>query len=105
MSVTTIHMVAEYEKTKLDVLDALQVVHKTMSPGIATALWDVNNELLNTTVKAMINLPDIGGVIVTGKLGNLESIAGTILDDKGRPTPSTSSSLIGLPEHQKSLFY
>jgi len=95
---TVIHMLAEYEKTKTDVIEALKVVHEIMSPNIAIALWDLDNELLNSTVSGISNLPDVGGVKVMGSLGSLSVMMGITMNETGETKLTEQARFIDLPE-------
>jgi len=95
---TVIHMVAEYEKTKTDVIEALKAVHEIMSPNISIALWDLDKDLLNNTINGISNLPDVGGVKVIGNLGGLSAMMGITMNESGETKLKKQTRFIDLAE-------
>jgi len=81
--ITVSHMVAEYHKARIDVIGALERIHETMTPAIALGIWNYSEEQVRTTIKGMVNLPDVGGVAVTDDGGKLSYFAGTLITAEG----------------------
>ncbi|MGK5091175.1 SpoIIE family protein phosphatase [Deltaproteobacteria bacterium TL4] len=64
ISVTLIHMFAEYVRTKQEIIEDLELFHQTFENGIAHALWNVDEEQLQDIVKGMLKLPSIKGITI-----------------------------------------
>jgi len=62
LTLTVIHMYAEYNSTRNRVYNELILFENTFSPALAGALWGMNDELLNSTVEGMLKNPILKGV-------------------------------------------
>lgn len=61
---TSAHMYAEYAKTKNSVLQELAALQQTFNPGLATAIYNVDNEGIESMVLGMVRDPMVVGVTV-----------------------------------------
>ncbi|MCP4296272.1 MAG: hypothetical protein GY786_11745, partial [Proteobacteria bacterium] len=62
MTLTMIHMIAEFQSTHTKVIQQLELIEETFNPALSGALWDVNEELINSTLKGMLRNPILNGV-------------------------------------------
>lgn len=59
---TVAHMYAEYQSTKTNIFKELKSLQQTFEPGLAKAIWDMNPEQLEPTLKGMVQFPSVVGV-------------------------------------------
>ncbi len=69
VTVTVIHMAAEYYYMKDDVYGELVNLQRTFEPIIATALWNVNLEQIESAAEGAMRVPVIYGVRVDDERG------------------------------------
>jgi len=80
VTVTGLHMIAEYYNTKEAIYHELQILHKTTEPSLANALWDMNIEQLESTLKGIVNLPVVVGIRIEDEQQQTVGKVGTIID-------------------------
>lgn len=64
LTVTAIHMYAEYKNEEKSVIYELELMEKTFNLPIAEALWNIDSDLVKTTVKGLLRNPVVIGVRV-----------------------------------------
>ncbi len=77
--VTLSHMIAEYIHTKNLVTEELLILEKTFQPTLQQALWEMNKDQLHSTIKGIIELPNVVGVQVRDPKGKLLGQLGEVL--------------------------
>jgi len=102
VTVTCLHMVAEYYNTKGAIYHELQILHKMTEPSLANALWDVDMEQLHSTLKGIVNLPVIVGIRIEDEQ-QIVGMAGTVINQDGKIVTvdekgTEVSSVINYPE-------
>ncbi|MBT4286063.1 MAG: response regulator [Deltaproteobacteria bacterium] len=55
-------MIAEFQSTHSKVIQRLELFGETFNPALSGAMWDVNEELINSTLKGMLRNPILNGV-------------------------------------------
>ena len=83
VTVTLIHMGAEYSHTKDTVVEELKIIQQTFEPVLATAIWDMNVNQLKSTFLGMVKFPIILGVKIENQRGKTLGAAGTIINQNG----------------------
>lgn len=81
LTVTLIHMGAEYVNTREGIRHDLITFQETFELGLAESVWNVNHDQLDSTLSGIIRIPIIVGVKVMDIEGQLQSAHGTILND------------------------
>lgn len=61
---TILHMTAEYNHVKNSVAKELQVYQNIFEPGLASALWDIDESQIRSTLQGMLESPIIVGIIL-----------------------------------------
>ncbi len=86
LTVTILHMVAEYYETKRGVTQDLEMFHNTFAPGLALALWNADDVQVHSILKGMMRIPIIVGVKLedpdrgmVGKFGRIRNAEGGIV--------------------------
>ncbi len=83
LTLTLIHMTAEYYDTKDSVIQDLRMLHKTFEPVLAKFLWDFEKEALQSAITGLSNIPVVEGIKVENSSGDEIGMAGTVLNHKG----------------------
>lgn len=83
LSVTVVHMVAEYQFEKTYMTREFKSLQKIFEPGLALALWHVDEKQLMSNLKGMIEQPSLVGVKI--EFGKEMTGLGTIMDSQGNP--------------------
>ncbi len=82
LTVTLIHMTAEYYNARESVIRELMALHKTFEQSLATASWEMNQNQLQSMTVGLENSPIVEGVKF--KLDVIGTVAsGSTLDDQG----------------------
>ena len=63
LSVTVVHMVAEYYNTRDYIVNDLVLFQKTFEQGLAAEVWNLDEDSLRLIVQGIINIPSIVGVL------------------------------------------
>jgi diguanylate cyclase (GGDEF)-like protein len=77
--VTASHMIAEYIHTKNLVIKELLTLEKTFQPTFQQALWEMNEDQLLSTIKGIMELPNVVGVQIISPKGKLLRQMGEVL--------------------------
>jgi len=85
ITVTLIHMSAEFFHQKNEVVEDLKVIQETFEGGLATALWELNIGQIRSTFLGIIKFPTIIGVKIENHNGKILGQAGLITNEKGEP--------------------
>ncbi len=83
ITVTIIHMSAEFLNTKDQVNQELKVIGATYTPGLAKALWDINVEQLQSTFLGIVELPMVEGVKLENERGGEFVASGLVTTSNG----------------------
>jgi len=114
ITVTLAHMLAEYENTKKGVKKDLITFQKTFEQGLATQVYNFDEQSVSNMLRGMINIPVIVGVSVInlvdeessiGLVTNAKGSAITILDDGSRQLEKTSLFYPKLISHAFTLYH
>ncbi|QCU90571.1 GGDEF domain-containing protein [Thiomicrorhabdus sediminis] len=106
--VTVVQLYKEYENTKTEFYEEIQTLPATFGKGISDSVWTYNQELLESILQGMYNLPIVVGVKIQSSDQKMDLQIGAVLDEqnqvkyydsKGQPT---EQKLFGLGS--KSLF-
>lgn len=84
LSVTAIHVVAEYQHTKKTIITELKSYETIFGSVLAKSLWNLDKEQLSDIVQGMSNIPVIVGIKVeTSQEDNIAAALGHIIDHTG----------------------
>jgi signal transduction histidine kinase len=86
ISVTLVHMLADFKSTQLDTEADLIVFQGAFQPGLAIALWNQEDFGLRSSLLAMVKIPQIVGAQVFDESGKLVGAIGEVLDENGEYT-------------------
>ncbi len=84
ITVTVIHMVADFRTTQSDTEMDLAVFQGSFQPGLAIALWNQEDLGLELSLAAMLQVPQIVGAKVLDGEGKQVGAIGEVLDDQGK---------------------
>lgn len=104
-AVTVGHMIAEYVHTRNLVIQELTILEKTFQPSLEQALWELNTAQLDSTLKGIMELPNIVGVQIINPKGVLLGEMGEVLPQKQtivNEEPTVSAEII---ERSSGLFW
>ncbi len=85
LSVTLVHMMAEYYNTKDGVYQDMVLFQKTFTGALSLALWNVNFEALKFTLDGMLEVPIIVGIHITEETEKETMARGIVRDEFGVP--------------------
>jgi signal transduction histidine kinase/DNA-binding response OmpR family regulator len=69
VTVTGVHIAAEYVHTKDLVLQELEILEETFRPSLEQALWEMNSKQLQSTLNGIMRLPNVIGIEVVNPKG------------------------------------
>jgi signal transduction histidine kinase/ActR/RegA family two-component response regulator len=73
-----------YSRTKNDISNELQVFGRAFATGMSKALWEFDEDVLQSSIQGLMEIPGILGIKVTSpKTGKILSSVGYIIDEKG----------------------
>lgn len=103
VSVTAAHIAAEYRHTRNLVLQELKILEQTFQPSLEQALWEMNNNQLQSTLLGIMHLPNVVGIEIVNDKGEYLGEMGEVLHlshsavvdstDRGQNGISISSGL------------
>ena len=73
ITVTAIHMIAEYFNTEDSIYQDMDQIHKTFETGLAQALWNMNDEQSSAIPQGILNMPVITRVQLLDHQGKILS--------------------------------
>jgi len=85
VTVTVTHMIAEYYNTKEGVKEDLITFQETFEQGLATQVYNFDDQAVSGILRGMIKIPVIEGVTVNNLVGE-ESGIGLVIDAMGAAT-------------------
>lgn len=114
--VTVVQLYKEYENTKKEFYNEIQTLPSTFGKGISDSVWTYNQELLQSILQGMYNLPIVVGVKVSSLDQKMDFQIGAVLneqhqfeyyDSKGLPTEQTLTGLgsQALFDHEFPIYY
>ncbi|OUS25004.1 hypothetical protein A9Q99_22420 [Gammaproteobacteria bacterium 45_16_T64] len=71
VSVTGLHMAAEYFDAEEDIYNELVQINETFQPGLAQALWNMNDEQTQKIPAGILNMPVVSRVQVLDESGKI----------------------------------
>jgi diguanylate cyclase (GGDEF)-like protein len=80
-----IQLLLAYRHAERRLAEDVTAMRGTFGPGIADAMWGLNDDVLAGILTGMRQLPDVIGVRVVDEQGKTVQALGTILDDAGTP--------------------
>ena len=83
--VTAVQLYKEYENTKKTFYQEIQLLPATFSHGITDSVWTYNEELLESILKGVYNIPIVVGVEVKTLDHKMDYKIGAVLDKKSQP--------------------
>ena len=92
--VTVVQLYKEYEDTKINFYKEIQTLPATFNRGIIDSVWTYNNELLQSILLGMYNLPIIVGIKVESLDHKMDLQIGTVLNEKDEITYYDSSGRV-----------
>ncbi len=69
LTVTIAHIVAEYAHTRSLVIQELEILTQTFRPTLEQALWEMNNNQLQSTLTGIMQLPNVVGIEIVNPEG------------------------------------
>jgi signal transduction histidine kinase len=63
-TLTIIHMTAEYAKEQDAIFEDLMVLQKTFEPGLARAMWNLNDKQINAIAQSFLDMPIVTGILI-----------------------------------------
>ena len=103
VTITVAHIAAEYEHTRNLVFQELEILEQTFQPSLEQALWEMNNNQLQSTLTGIVKLPNVVGIEVVnpegrylGEMGeglHLYELAPTNYTDKNQSDTFSTSGL------------
>lgn len=79
VTVTAAQITAEYVHTRNLVLEELEILKQVFQPSLEQALWELNNNQLQSTLNGIIKLPNVVGIEVVNAKGNYLGERGSVL--------------------------
>ncbi len=104
-AVTVGHMIAEYMHTRNRVLQELVILEKTFQPSLEQALWELNKAQLHSTLKGIMELPNIVGVQIVNPKGELLGEMGEVLPLTKSRLPDKSAKGAEIVESSSGLYW
>lgn len=95
--VTTIQLYKEYENTKKTFYQEIQLLPATFSQGISDSVWTYNQELLESILKGVYNIPIVVGIEVESADHKMDYKIGAVFDDEQRPVFYDSQGKLSQP--------
>jgi light-regulated signal transduction histidine kinase (bacteriophytochrome) len=83
VTVTAAHIAAEYAHTRNLVLKELEILEKTFQPPLEQALWEMNNNQLQSTLTGIMQLPNVVGIEIVNSAGTYVGAMGDVLHLSG----------------------
>ena len=112
--VTTVQMVVEYQHVQVEISQEIQMLPNTFGPGIGTALWTYNYNLLDSILAGMQEITTVSGVRIDDQtnirgIGLVEDEQGNYLRfeaiDQARPVAEKPGILSNLLSHEFEIVY
>ncbi|XHY22229.1 hypothetical protein ViNHUV68_30250 [Vibrio sp. NH-UV-68] len=114
--VTVVQLYKEYENTKKEFYEEIQTFPATFGKGISDSVWTYNQELLQSILQGMYNLPIVVGVKIESLDHKMDLQIGAVFnqqhqveyyDSKGDPTEEKLTGLgaNSLFEHEFPIYY
>ncbi|WP_162255202.1 ATP-binding protein [Rhizobacter sp. Root1221] len=79
VTVTGAQITAEYVHTRNLVLEELEILKQVFQPSLEQALWELNNNQLQSTLNGIIKLPNVVGIEVVNSKGEYLGERGSVL--------------------------
>lgn len=81
ITLTVIHMVAEFNNTQDRLLKDLKGFYTSYAPGLTHAMWGVDEKQVQSTLEGMLKLSSVTGVKVVDDRGSFLYGMGSYIDD------------------------
>ncbi|MCP4678196.1 MAG: response regulator [Deltaproteobacteria bacterium] len=99
LTVTLIHMRAEYQHIEQCIIEELQAMQETFEPILTQSLWRLDRRQWESTVNGMMRSP----ILVGAKLQDKKELlftSGTILNEEGNIISGASAGKPNSPDHE-----
>ncbi len=83
VTVTLLHLLSVYVHTKASVLEELEIIGATFTPGLEQALWEMNLTQMHSITAGIAQLPAIVGVRIEDDQGNTIQQIGEVRTQQG----------------------
>ncbi len=83
VTVTSIHMIVEYQHVREGILQELQTFGETFEPGLSISLYEMNIHHLDSTLAGLVKVPTVVGIKIVDEQGIDVSAAGLIRTQQG----------------------
>lgn len=90
--VTSTQIAAEYFHTKNIVLDELETLKQAFQPSLEQALWELNNNQLQSTLTGIMKIPNVVGIEIADPDGKSLGERGRVLHLSSSSPPSNAGS-------------
>ncbi|WP_425641061.1 diguanylate cyclase [Marinomonas gallaica] len=80
--VTVIQLYKEYENTRTEFYNEIQTLPSTFGKGISDSVWTYNQELMQSIIQGMYNLPIVVGVKVSSLDQKMDFQIGAVLNEQ-----------------------
>ncbi len=101
LTVTCIHMVAEYYNARDGVFLELEMFHTTFERGLANEVWNYDEDALKSILQGILDVPIIVGVTIEDNKGTELMEMGLVLDSSGNLHASENHSPSGTIEENQ----
>lgn len=91
LSVTAVHMVAEYFQAKNKILKELEVYKNTFHDGLSKAIWNLDNEQISALLTGIALNPIVIGVKIVGVDNEIVDAVGTYVNQKNEIVENMST--------------
>ncbi|MBF0573810.1 MAG: PAS domain S-box protein, partial [Desulfamplus sp.] len=85
ITVTSIHLIAEFNNTQERIENELKILETIFRPGLSQSLWNMDNNQLEATLKGIMKIPIIVGVELEGVGKKQHKANGWIMAEDGTP--------------------
>ncbi|WP_427981818.1 diguanylate cyclase [Agarivorans sp.] len=82
--VTVVQLYKEYENTKKEFYDEIQTLPATFGKGISDSVWTYNQELLQSILQGMYNLPIVVGVKINSLDHKMDVQVGAVFNQQNQ---------------------
>ncbi|MBF0234700.1 MAG: response regulator [Desulfamplus sp.] len=112
LTVTFVHMAAEYYETKKKIIHELKTIQLTFESVLAKTLWDLNVEQINPILLGIVKYPAVIGVKISDHKKEEIGSVGFVLDSENKNVffdnsskKNSSKRVIGLFSHHFDINY
>ncbi len=89
LTITLIHMVAEFRDTKNTVVDELKIIQQTSGAALTLALFDINMNQFYQSMQGLLKFPIVVGCKVIHTDGGISAV-GIVKNEEGKIVKANS---------------